>query len=94
MDPLCDIDVLSITKLATVGFGDLHPVNLTEMNCVTFYMLFNLGMTAYLIGNMTNLVVHATSKTRAFVSKSLTILIQQLIFRLFVAAELMLKVNY
>ncbi|XP_057501365.1 potassium channel AKT1-like [Actinidia eriantha] len=56
----------SITTLTTVGYGDLHPVNSTEMKFVTFYMLFNLGLTAYLIGNMTNLVVHATSKTRAF----------------------------
>ncbi|KAJ6435312.1 hypothetical protein OIU84_000491 [Salix udensis] len=31
-----------------------------------FYMLFNLGLTAYLIGNMTNLVVHGTSRTRRF----------------------------
>ncbi|OAY73666.1 Potassium channel AKT1 [Ananas comosus] len=32
----------------------------------TFYMLFNLGLTAYLIGNMTNLVVHGTSRTRKY----------------------------
>eukprot|EP00250_Pteridium_aquilinum_P005669 c15728_g2_i1 orf=1-687(-) len=31
-----------------------------------FYMLFNLGLTAYLIGNMTNLVVHITGRTRNF----------------------------
>ncbi|PSS36231.1 Potassium channel like [Actinidia chinensis var. chinensis] len=36
----------SINTLATVGYGDLHPVNLTEMNFVTFYMLFNLGLNA------------------------------------------------
>lgn len=59
----------SITTLTTVGYGDLHPVNSREMIFDIFYMLFNLGLTAYLIGNMTNLVVHGTSRTRRFVSK-------------------------
>ncbi|XP_028800083.1 potassium channel AKT1 [Neltuma alba] len=56
----------SITTLTTVGYGDLHPVNSREMTFDVFYMLFNLGLTAYLIGNMTNLVVHFTSRTRQF----------------------------
>ncbi|XP_019463537.1 PREDICTED: potassium channel AKT1-like isoform X3 [Lupinus angustifolius] len=56
----------SITTLTTVGYGDLHPVNSSEMIFDIFYMLFNLGLTAYLIGNMTNLVVHGTSRTRKF----------------------------
>ncbi|XP_010670706.2 potassium channel AKT1 isoform X2 [Beta vulgaris subsp. vulgaris] len=56
----------SITTLTTVGYGDLHPVNIREMVFDIFFMLFNLGLTAYLIGNMTNLVVHGTSKTRNF----------------------------
>ncbi|KAK4774259.1 hypothetical protein SAY86_009194 [Trapa natans] len=56
----------SITTLTTVGYGDLHPVNTREMLFDIFYMLFNLGLTAYLIGNMTNLVVHGTSRTRVF----------------------------
>ncbi|KAK7264984.1 hypothetical protein RJT34_32599 [Clitoria ternatea] len=56
----------SITTLTTVGYGDLHPVNSREMMFDIFYMLFNLGLTAYLIGNMTNLVVHGTSRTRKF----------------------------
>jgi hypothetical protein len=59
----------SITTLTTVGYGDLHPVNTREMIFDIFFMLFNLGLTAYLIGNMTNLVVHGTSRTRIFVSK-------------------------
>lgn len=61
----------SITTLTTVGYGDLHPVNAREMLFDIFYMLFNLGLTAYLIGNMTNLVVHGTSRTRIFVSGSI-----------------------
>ncbi|KAL8189630.1 hypothetical protein R6Q57_029196 [Mikania cordata] len=56
----------SITTLTTVGYGDLHAQNRREMVFVICYMLFNLGMTSYLIGNMTNLVVHGTSKTRQF----------------------------
>ncbi|KAH7652133.1 Potassium channel voltage-dependent EAG/ELK/ERG protein [Dioscorea alata] len=56
----------SITTLTTVGYGDLHAQNTREMIFDTFYMLFNLGLTAYLIGNMTNLVVHGTSRTRKF----------------------------
>lgn len=58
----------SITTLTTVGYGDLHAQNRREMMFVICYMLFNLGLTSYLIGNMTNLVVHGTSKTRHFVS--------------------------
>jgi hypothetical protein len=58
----------STTTLSTTGYGDLHAVNPQEMIFVMFYMMFNLGLTSYLIGNMTNLVVHATFRTRQFVS--------------------------
>ncbi|KAG2302194.1 hypothetical protein Bca52824_030845 [Brassica carinata] len=57
---------LSITTLTTTGYGDLHPENPREMLFDIFFMMFNLGLTAYLIGNMTNLVVHWTSRTRSF----------------------------
>ncbi|XP_058198580.1 potassium channel KAT3-like [Rhododendron vialii] len=56
----------SITTLCTVGYGDFHAENIREMLFTSFYMLFNLGFTAYLIGNMTNLVVHWTRHTRDF----------------------------
>ncbi|KAG5225307.1 potassium channel AKT [Salix suchowensis] len=56
----------STTTLSTTGYGDLHAVNPQEMIFVMLYMMFNLGLTAYLIGNMTNLVVHATFRTRQF----------------------------
>jgi hypothetical protein len=58
----------SITTLTTVGYGDYHAENIREMIFNIFYMFFNLGLTAYLIGNMTNLVVHGTSRTRKYVS--------------------------
>ncbi|XP_047948704.1 potassium channel KAT3-like [Salvia hispanica] len=56
----------SIVTLTTTGYGDLHAENPREMLFGICYMMFNLGLTAYIIGNMTNLVVHWTSRTRAF----------------------------
>ncbi|CAN8284269.1 unnamed protein product [Cochlearia groenlandica] len=56
----------SITTFSSTGYGDIHAVNPREMTFVTFYMVFNLGLSAYIIGNMTNLVVHVTSRTRKF----------------------------
>lgn len=53
--------------MTTVGYGDLHAVNTVEMIFIIFYMLINLGLTAYLIGNMTNLVVEGTRRTMEFV---------------------------
>ncbi|KAI6705856.1 hypothetical protein NL676_008818 [Syzygium grande] len=57
----------SITTLTTTGYGDLHAENPREMLFDIFYMLFNLGLTSYIIGNMTNLIVQWTSRTRNFV---------------------------
>lgn len=59
----------SIVTLTSIGYGDLHPVNSAEMVFDILYMLFILALQAYLIGNMTNLVVHGTARTRQFVSK-------------------------
>ncbi|PIN20278.1 K+-channel ERG [Handroanthus impetiginosus] len=56
----------SIVTLTTTGYGDLHAENPREMLFDIFYMLFNLGLTSYLIGNMTNLVVHWTCRTSNF----------------------------
>ncbi|TQD83763.1 hypothetical protein C1H46_030644 [Malus baccata] len=49
--------------LTTVGYGDLHAVNFGEKIFSIFYMLFNIGLFAYLVGNMTNLVVHSAVRT-------------------------------
>ncbi|KAE8669154.1 Potassium channel AKT1 [Hibiscus syriacus] len=49
---------------ATFGFG--IPTYLWEMAFDVFYMLINVGLFAYLIGNMTNLVVHSATRTRLF----------------------------
>ncbi|KAG6483573.1 hypothetical protein ZIOFF_060221 [Zingiber officinale] len=60
----------SITTITTTGYGDLHAENTREMLFDICYMFFNLGLTAYLIGNMTNHIVHGsgTSRTKNFVS--------------------------
>ncbi|KAL0394030.1 UNVERIFIED_CONTAM: Potassium channel KAT3 [Sesamum latifolium] len=55
----------AIVTLTTTGYGDLHAVNTGEKVFSIFYMLFNIGLTAYLIGNMTNLVVHSSTRTFA-----------------------------
>uniref|UniRef100_A0ACD5VZ63 Uncharacterized protein n=1 Tax=Avena sativa TaxID=4498 RepID=A0ACD5VZ63_AVESA len=56
----------SITTLTTTGYGDFHAQNPREMSFSISFMLFNLGLTAYLIGNMTNLVVQGSCRTRNF----------------------------
>lgn len=64
----------SIVTLTTVGYGDIHPVNRGEMIFDIFYMLLNLALTAYIIGNMTNLITRLTARTRNYVSLSLIVL--------------------
>ncbi|GER45142.1 potassium channel [Striga asiatica] len=56
----------SIVTVTTTGYGDIHPVNTGEMVFDVFFMFFNLGLNSYIIGNMTNMIVQATSKTRKF----------------------------
>ncbi|KZV30905.1 hypothetical protein F511_36681 [Dorcoceras hygrometricum] len=56
----------SITTMTTVGYGDIHAVNSLEMVFIILYMLLNLGLTSYIIGNMTNLVVEGTRRTMEF----------------------------
>lgn len=60
----------SIVTLTTVGYGDLHAVNTGEKVFNMLYMLFNIGLTAYLIGNMTNLIVHSALRTFIMVNYS------------------------
>ena len=53
----------SVTTMATVGYGDLHAVNTGEKLFSIFFMLGSMGLSCYVIGNMTNLVAHAATKT-------------------------------
>ncbi|GLJ05394.1 hypothetical protein SUGI_0017450 [Cryptomeria japonica] len=56
----------SVTTLTTVGYGDLHAVTMQEKVFTMFYMLFNLSLSAYLIGNITTLVVQTAPRTLMF----------------------------
>ncbi|KAH7300928.1 hypothetical protein KP509_23G003900 [Ceratopteris richardii] len=56
----------SIATLTTVGYGNLHAQNSSEMAFETYYNLLNLGLYAYIIGNMTNLIVHKSERTQKF----------------------------
>ncbi|XP_057866829.1 potassium channel KAT1 [Cryptomeria japonica] len=56
----------ALNTLSTVGYGDIHPQNVPEMIFDSVYMIFSLGLSAYLIGNMTNLIVQDSSRTRRF----------------------------
>uniref|UniRef100_A0A5B7B3V9 Potassium channel n=1 Tax=Davidia involucrata TaxID=16924 RepID=A0A5B7B3V9_DAVIN len=58
----------AIVTMATVGYGDIHAVNLREMIFVMIYVSFDMLIGAYLIGNMTALIVKG-SKTERFRDK-------------------------
>ncbi|GAB2299178.1 hypothetical protein Dimus_033250 [Dionaea muscipula] len=58
----------SIVTMATVGYGDIHAVNIPEMIFVMVYVSFDMVLGAYLIGNITALLVKG-SKTEGFRDK-------------------------
>ncbi|KAL1308253.1 hypothetical protein HN51_050188 [Arachis hypogaea] len=58
----------AIVTMATVGYGDIHAVNLREMIFIMIYVSFDMVLGAYLIGNMTALIVKG-SKTEKFRDK-------------------------
>ncbi|XP_037493386.1 potassium channel SKOR isoform X2 [Jatropha curcas] len=58
----------AVVTMATVGYGDVHAVNLREMIFVMIYVSFDMVLGAYLIGNMTALIVKG-SKTEKFRDK-------------------------
>ncbi|KAH9649306.1 Potassium channel SKOR [Citrus sinensis] len=58
----------AIITMATVGYGDIHAVNLREMIFIMIYVSFDMVLGAYLIGNMTALIVKG-SKTEKFRDK-------------------------
>ncbi|PSS21449.1 Potassium channel SKOR like, partial [Actinidia chinensis var. chinensis] len=58
----------AIVTMATVGYGDIHAVNLREMIFIMIFVSFDMILGAYLIGNMTALIVKG-SKTERFRDK-------------------------
>ncbi|XP_021909583.1 potassium channel SKOR-like isoform X2 [Carica papaya] len=58
----------AIVTMATVGYGDIHAVNVREMIFVMVYVSFDMILGAYLLGNMTALIVKG-SKTERFRDK-------------------------
>ncbi|GFY87630.1 STELAR K+ outward rectifier [Actinidia rufa] len=60
--------MLNEYPLSAAGYGDIHAVNLREMIFIMIYVSFDMILGAYLIGNMTALIVKG-SKTERFRDK-------------------------
>ncbi|KAI5063905.1 hypothetical protein GOP47_0020575 [Adiantum capillus-veneris] len=58
----------AIITMATVGYGDIHVVNSREMVFVMIFVSFDMILGAYLIGNMTAVIVKG-SNTEKFRDK-------------------------
>ncbi|OMO72368.1 hypothetical protein CCACVL1_17837 [Corchorus capsularis] len=58
----------AVVTMVTVGYGDIHAVNVREMIFVMIYVSFDMILGAYLLGNMTALIVKG-SKTERFRDK-------------------------
>jgi hyperpolarization activated cyclic nucleotide-gated potassium channel 2 len=54
------------TTLASVGYGDTSPVSDAEFIVAVVYMISNIGLFAYVVGNMTVLATQADESTRLF----------------------------
>ncbi|CAI5990083.1 unnamed protein product [Closterium sp. NIES-64] len=54
----------SVITMATIGYGDVHPVNPREMVFAMAYISFDLVLSAYLVGNITAMVVKGSNTTR------------------------------
>ncbi|XP_010069439.2 potassium channel SKOR isoform X1 [Eucalyptus grandis] len=58
----------AIVTMVTVGYGDIHAVNVREMIFIMIYVSFDMILGAYLLGNMTALIVKG-SKTEKYRDK-------------------------
>nr|WDS62668.1 potassium channel KOR2 [Piper nigrum] len=54
----------AIVTMATVGYGDIYAVNIREMIFIMIYVSFDMILGAYLIGNMTALIVKGSNTER------------------------------
>ncbi|XP_059454384.1 potassium channel KOR1-like [Corylus avellana] len=58
----------AIVTMATVGYGEIHAVNVREMIFIMIYVSFDMILGAYLLGNIAALIVKG-SKTEKFRDK-------------------------
>lgn len=63
----------AVVTMGTVGYGDIHAVNVREMIFVMIFVSFNMILQAYLLGNMTALIVKG-SPTEKFRDKMASLL--------------------
>ncbi|KZV46481.1 potassium channel SKOR-like [Dorcoceras hygrometricum] len=54
----------AVVTMATVGYGDIHAVNTREMIFVMLYVSLDMILGAYLLGNMTALIVKGSKTVR------------------------------
>ncbi|KAI8540936.1 hypothetical protein RHMOL_Rhmol08G0023500 [Rhododendron molle] len=54
----------AVVTMATVGYGDVHAVNLREMIFIMIFVSFDMILGAYLVGNMTALIVKGSKTVR------------------------------
>ncbi|XP_073048455.1 potassium channel SKOR-like [Primulina eburnea] len=54
----------AVVTMATVGYGEIHAVNAREMIFVMIYVSFDMILGAYLLGNMTALIVKGSKTVR------------------------------
>lgn len=59
----------AMTTLSTTGYGDLSAYTMPERIWTVFFMLINLAITAYVIGNMTVLLTKADAAMAAYRDK-------------------------
>jgi hypothetical protein len=60
----------AVTTFATVGYGDFFPVTVAESLWTMGYMLFNVALTAFIVGTITLLVVRRDARTSSYRERS------------------------
>ncbi|KAL7553072.1 hypothetical protein ACHAWF_016336 [Thalassiosira exigua] len=56
----------SITTFCTVGYGDFAPANPAEEVAGSIFMIFNIAISAWIIGSITLLMLRGDEKTREY----------------------------
>lgn len=77
--------------LTTVGYGDISPVSNLERGWAMLIMIVNMGVTAYILGNVTQLVTKEDSTIMDF--RDHTSALQRFMRRNNIPAEIRAKIN-